>query len=242
MSQAVPAPLRPPFIYYGGKQRTAAVIAGLLPAHTHYVEPFAGSLAVLLAKTPAKLETVNDLDGDLMLFWRVLRDQPDDLARVCALTPHSRTERALATERGDDLSDLERARRVWVCLTQGRTGTLRPAGWRFDSADDAHTSMPSRLASYVARLEGKPWPLACPRCRWNVGTRWTSSPPTDASAAPCSTPTRRTWAACGNATTGTRCAATPSTARSPRHCTIVSPPSWSPAMPKNPRCSQHGLS
>jgi hypothetical protein len=43
MSQAVPAPLRPPFIYYGGKQRTAAVIAGLLPAHTHYVEPFAVS-------------------------------------------------------------------------------------------------------------------------------------------------------------------------------------------------------
>lgn len=145
--------LRPPFIYFGGKQKLAATIAELLPEHTHYVEPFSGSLAVLLAKTPTRLETVNDLDGDLMLFWRVLRDRPEDLARVCALTPHSRTERDLARHRPDDLDELERARRVWVCLTQGRTGTLRNTGWRFDSADHASISMPGRLAGYVARME-----------------------------------------------------------------------------------------
>jgi hypothetical protein len=40
-----------------------------------------------------------------------------------------------------------------VCLTQGRTGTLRNTGWRFDSAADAHTSMPQRLVGYRARLE-----------------------------------------------------------------------------------------
>lgn len=57
-----------------GKQRLATHIARLLPEHTHYVELFAGSLAVLLVKTPT--------DGDLMLFWRVLRDRPEDLARV----------------------------------------------------------------------------------------------------------------------------------------------------------------
>jgi hypothetical protein len=51
----------------------------LLPEHTHYVEPFAGSLAVLLAKPRSKMETVNDLDQDLMTFWRVLRDRPDEL-------------------------------------------------------------------------------------------------------------------------------------------------------------------
>ncbi len=65
----------PPFIYYGGKVRLAPRIAAMLPEHTQYVEPFAGSLAVLLAKSPVRLETVNDLDGDLMLFWRVLRDR-----------------------------------------------------------------------------------------------------------------------------------------------------------------------
>jgi DNA adenine methylase len=148
------APLRPPFVYYGGKTRLAGKIAALLPEHGHYVEPFAGSLAVLLAKPASRLETVNDLDGDLMLFWRVLRDRPAELARACALTPHSRTERELAGDRSADLPELERARRIWVCLTQGRTGTLRSnTGWRFDSADVAHTSMPGRLSGYVERLD-----------------------------------------------------------------------------------------
>ncbi len=150
---STPAQLRPPFIYYGGKQTLAATIAGLFPTHSHYVEPFAGSLSILLAKDRTKLETVNDLDGDLMLFFRVLRDRPDELARVCALTPHSRTERALARQRPDEIDELERARRVWVCLTQGRTGTLRNTGWRHDSSDHATISMPGRLSNYVARME-----------------------------------------------------------------------------------------
>jgi DNA adenine methylase len=150
---ASPPVTRPPFVYFGGKQRIADAIVRLLPAHTHYVEPFAGSLAVLLAKPPSRLETVNDLDQDLMLFWKVLRERPDDLAKACARTPHSRAERALALKREAGLPELERARRVWVCLTQGRAGTLRNTGWRHDTADDAHSSMPTRLAGYLARLD-----------------------------------------------------------------------------------------
>ena len=58
------------------------LIAALLPAHRHYVEPYCGSLSVLLAKPPSNHETVNDLDCRLITFWRVLRDRPDDLARL----------------------------------------------------------------------------------------------------------------------------------------------------------------
>src|SRR5690349_9058411 len=67
--------VRPPFPYYGGKMSTAAEIVDLLPEHRHYVEPYAGSLSVLLAKAPAPFETVNDLHAELMTFWRVLRDR-----------------------------------------------------------------------------------------------------------------------------------------------------------------------
>lgn len=84
--------IRPPFAYFGGKTTLASKIAALLPPHKHYVEPFAGSLAVLLAKDRAPHETVNDIDGNLMTFWKVLRDRPRELAEVCALTPHSRGE------------------------------------------------------------------------------------------------------------------------------------------------------
>lgn len=144
--------LKPPFAYYGGKTTLAEKIVRLLPAHEHYVEPFAGSLAVLLAKPPSRMETVNDLDQDLMTFWRVLRDRPLELERVCALTPHSRQEYEAGYDL-DALDDLERARRVWVLLSQGRAGTLRKTGWRYyvDPAGSS-SSMPRYLSGYVERM------------------------------------------------------------------------------------------
>jgi DNA adenine methylase len=145
--------VRPPVPYFGGKMRVADQIVARLPPHQHYVEPFCGSLAVLLAKPPVALETVNDLDGDLMTFWRVLRDQPAELERACALTPHSRTEYRAAFDLPGELTDLERARRVWVQLTQSRTGTRAGTGWRYYQNPRAKDySMPKYLAGYVSRM------------------------------------------------------------------------------------------
>ena len=142
--------LKPPFTYFGGKTAIADRIAALLPPHEHYVEPFAGSLAVLLAKPPSKMETVSDLDGDLVNFWRMLRERPQDLERACALTPHARAEYLACYEPAAD--DLERARRVWVNLTQGRGGQLRRTGWRYYADPSGGASMPSYLGAYVSRL------------------------------------------------------------------------------------------
>jgi DNA adenine methylase len=146
--------VKPPFAYFGGKTRLAEQIAAAFPPHEHYVEPFGGSLAVLLAKPRSRMETVNDLDGDLMTFWRVLRDQAAELARVCALTPHARAEQLEAYALGEAPDDIERARRVWVLLTQGRGGQMKPTGWRHyvDPAGSV-TSMPGYLEAYVGRIE-----------------------------------------------------------------------------------------
>lgn len=146
--------MRPPVPYFGGKITLGPAIADLLPPHDHYVEPYCGSLAVLLAKKPSDHETVNDLDGRLMTFWRVLRDQPDDLARVCALTPHSRAEFDAANDTpAEDLADLEIARRVFVRLTQARTGQMRRTGWRhYVKPTGFRASMPDYLAGYVDRI------------------------------------------------------------------------------------------
>lgn len=140
--------------YFGAKTRLVARIVSVLPAHNSYVEPFAGSMAVLMAKPRAgRIEIANDIDQDLMTFWRVLRDQPDELARLCTLTPHSRAEYAAAWPIPADVSDLERARRVWVKLAQGRGGQLRPTGWRHHrQSHGRHSSLPATLLGYVDRF------------------------------------------------------------------------------------------
>lgn len=145
--------MKPPIAYYGAKVMIAEKIVRHFPAHEHYVEPFAGSLSVLLAKQPSRMETVNDLDQDLMTFWRVLRDRPLELERVCALTPHSRAEHLEAYQPAPPGDELERARRVWVRLAQGRAGTLRKTGWRFYcNPGGSSASMPGYLAGYVERI------------------------------------------------------------------------------------------
>lgn len=143
-------PLRPPFAYYGGKTKLAQTIADALPTHEHYIEPYAGSLAVLLAKQPSEMETVNDIDGDLVNFWRVLRDRPDDLTRAAMFTPHSREEYATAHDISGD--ELERARRVFVLLTQGRSHSLKPTGWKVQRSANVGFSRPEYQTAYAARM------------------------------------------------------------------------------------------
>ena len=138
--------------YFGAKTRLASRIVQLLPAHRSYIEPFAGSMAVLMAKPRATgIEVANDIDQDVMTFWRVLRDQPDELGRVCALTPHSRAEYAASWPLPPGLPDLERARRVWVKLSQSRGGQLTNTGWRYRTRAQG-AAIPSIMASYVERF------------------------------------------------------------------------------------------
>lgn len=68
--------LVPPLKWHGGKHYLAGRIVALMPPHTHYVEPYAGGLAVLIAKSPDGVsEVVNDVDGRLTNFWKVLQDE-----------------------------------------------------------------------------------------------------------------------------------------------------------------------
>lgn len=74
--------MKAPFPYFGGKSRVAKYVWSRFGDVQNYVEPFCGSLAVLLARpTPAKTETVNDADCYLANFWRALRADPAEVAR-----------------------------------------------------------------------------------------------------------------------------------------------------------------
>lgn len=94
-----------------------------------YIEPFAGSGAVFFNKNPGAVETINDLDGDVVNLFRVLREQPDELKRALELTPYSREEYDRSFEACDD--PLERARRYMVRTTQAIGAKLdEKCGWR----------------------------------------------------------------------------------------------------------------
>jgi hypothetical protein len=82
LARTMPSPdLRAPFPWFGGKSRAASLIWERFGEPTNYVEPFAGSLAVLLARpSDPKIETVNDLDCYLANVWRAIAWAPDEVA------------------------------------------------------------------------------------------------------------------------------------------------------------------
>ncbi|MGH7211693.1 MAG: DNA adenine methylase [Acetobacteraceae bacterium] len=116
------------FGWYGGKFNHLDWLLPLLPEAHHYCEPFSGSAAVLLNRTPSPVETYNDVDGDVVNFFRVLRDQGPELERAIALTPFSREEfhgAIVGSQHG--ISRLERARRFYIRARQTRTGLAQTA-------------------------------------------------------------------------------------------------------------------
>lgn len=76
--------------YPGSKWNLANKIVDLLPKHKSYLEPYFGSGAVLFTKLPSAIETVNDLNKDIVNLFEIVRDNPDKLAERLFLTPYSR--------------------------------------------------------------------------------------------------------------------------------------------------------
>lgn len=115
------------FGWYGGKFSHLDWLLPLLPKCHHYCEPFAGSAAILLNRDPSPVETYNDLDGEVVNFFRVLRDHKDRLIEAIGLTPFSREEFEQACNIDPSLDEIERARRFFVRARQVRTGLAQKA-------------------------------------------------------------------------------------------------------------------
>lgn len=132
MNENVVRTMRAVFRYPGSKWGIAGWIIAHFPLDYEkmvYLEPFAGSGAVFFNKKPGAVETVNDLDSDIVNLFRVLRERPDELKRVLELTPYSREEYDLAFEPTED--PLEKARRYMVKTTQAIGAKLNgKCGWR----------------------------------------------------------------------------------------------------------------
>jgi len=105
---------RPALRYYGGKWNLAPWIISHLPPHHSFIDLCGGGASVLLRKERSNLETYNDLDGNVVNFFRVLRDEPDALIQKIKLTPWAREEHELSRQSCED--KVESARRFFCIV------------------------------------------------------------------------------------------------------------------------------
>lgn len=120
--------------YPGAKWRIADWIIGKMPGHKSYVEPYFGSGAVFFKKPPSNIETINDLDDDVVNLFRIIRDNPEPLIKAVTYTPYSRQEYENAFFPADNLTDIDKAVRFLTKCWQGhgfRTNAYK-AGWKND--------------------------------------------------------------------------------------------------------------
>ncbi|MGI8375834.1 DNA adenine methylase, partial [Bacillus velezensis] len=96
--------------YPGSKWSMTDWIISHMPEHKTYVEPFFGSGALFFNKQPSTIETINDLDSSVVNLFKVIRDHPEELARLIEWTPLSREEyyASYDSESGDEIEDARR--------------------------------------------------------------------------------------------------------------------------------------
>lgn len=148
--------------YPGSKWGLARWIISFFPPHHSYLEPYFGSGAVLFRKPRSNIETVNDLDGDVVNLFEWIKKDPERLAHEIYWTPYARQiyEDAFASVPEDSL---QKAVNFYVCLNMGhgfRTNGER-TGWKNDvqgrerayaAVDWAH--LPEEIMQAAERLRG----------------------------------------------------------------------------------------
>lgn len=131
--------LNSPFKWVGGKSRLRKHIIELLPSHTCYVEPFAGAAWVLFGKRPSDVEVINDIDQDLITFFRVVKHKPEELIKSFEWELVSRAEfERLASLDPSSLTDVERAHRFYYLIMAGWGGELHYPRFQTSITDGGH--------------------------------------------------------------------------------------------------------
>jgi len=149
-------------------------IVAMTPKHHCFVEVFCGSASVMLCKPPSPIEVLNDLDGEVCNFFRVLRDRRrrSRLVEMLELTPYSREELRRCIESAESGSDTRRAWAFCVACNFARNGkAIRESDWSFTKKNSRrgmsrNTSVWSRMPDTVrsvgerlmtVQIENSPW-------------------------------------------------------------------------------------
>ena len=129
---------KPPFPWLGGKGRLADEISARLPGPSReltYVEPFFGGGAIFFSRRPSGVEVVNDANGEVIHFFRTLRDKPDELVGYLQNTPYSRQvfNEWRVIKAPETLPEIERAARFFYIARSSfaAESTRQTPAWAF---------------------------------------------------------------------------------------------------------------
>ena len=155
--------ISPPFSYFGSKNKIAMQLCNNLPPHNCWVEAFCGSASLTMRKTPAPIEVINDIDGEIINLFEQLRNNYVELCKFIELTPYAEQELIEARRKKYKLSKLERARRFLVQAMMSINGVFGEERGGFSYSDsysrngnDARVNrwnnLPERLNFVAQRL------------------------------------------------------------------------------------------
>ena len=149
--------LNSPFKWAGGKSRLRKFIIPMIPPHTCYVEPFAGAAWVLFGKPRSDVEVLNDIDEELITFFRVVKDKPEELIASFEWDLASRSEfDLLASTDPLTLSDVQRAHRFYYLIMAGWGGEAAYPRFQTSIRDGGHGN---RLVGALKTLQNRLRPI-----------------------------------------------------------------------------------
>lgn len=145
-----------PLPYIGGKNRIANQIIEIFPDHTAYVEPFSGGAQVFFHKEPSRVEVLNDLNGDIVNFFRICQSHHEELLRCLRFVVVSRKWHELfKKQNADTLTDIQRAARFLYLQKTSYAGLVRDQNYNFSVVNGPRfnpESLPELIEQTYKRL------------------------------------------------------------------------------------------
>ena len=148
--------MKTPITYYGGKQTLLKYLLPLIPQHTLYCEPFFGGGAVFFAKPKSDVEVINDINGEVINFFKVIKTKFPELQKEIQSTLHSRELYKKAMEiynNPKNYSDVKRAWALWTATNQGFAGMI--GSWGFGKDDSKEAALANKRDAFTKAYENR---------------------------------------------------------------------------------------
>jgi len=148
--------LKTPITYYGGKQTMLKHLLSIIPEHRIYCEPFFGGGALFFAKPKAEVEVINDVNGEVVNFFKVLKTKFPALQKEIQATLHSRElyKKAMHIYNNPkSYSDVQRAWALWTATNQGFAGMI--GSWGFGITNSKEKAVANKRENFIEAYEDR---------------------------------------------------------------------------------------